>query len=399
MPHHLLIRNGRPMGGPVADILVRDGRIAEIRAGIAPPAGMPVEDARGELVLPGLVEAHTHLDKTLLGMGWHPHGAGPRLIDKIDHERGLKRGIDIDPARQSARQVVLSVAQGSTHIRSHVDVETDNGLWAIEGVLATRERYASIVDIDIVAFPQSGLLRRPGTLELMDRALAAGADVVGGIDPCAIDRDPKGHLDAIFALAQKHARPLDIHLHEPGEMGAFSLDLVFERVRALGLRGQVTVSHAFCLGTPDRDLVDPLLAAIAELDIAVMTTGPASRPAPPLRRLLEMGVRVCAGSDGIRDSWGPYGNADMLERAMFLGLRNNLRRDDELAQALHVCTQGGADTLRLRDYGLREGCVADLVIVPGETVAEAIVSRPRRRRTIKRGAVVARDGVCAMVAP
>jgi cytosine/creatinine deaminase len=399
MPDDLLIRSGRPMGGPVADILVRGGRIAEIRAGIAPPPGIPVEDAKGELVLPGLVEAHTHLDKTLLGMGWHRHAAGPRLIDKIDGERALKKKMDIDPERQSARQVVLSVANGSTHILSHVDVETDHGLWAIEGIMATRKRYAAIVDIDIVAFPQSGLLRRPGTLELMDRALVAGAEIVGGIDPCAIDRDPKGHLDAIFALSQKHAKPLDIHLHEPGEMGAFSMDLIFERIRALGLKGKVTLSHAFCLGTPDRDLVDPLIDAIVDLDIAVMTTGPASRPAPPVKRLLELGVRVCSGSDGIRDCWGPYGNADMLERAMFIGQRNGMRRDEELEQALHVCTRGGADTMRLKDYGVAPGCQADLLIVPGETIADAVVSRPRQRRTIKRGAVVARDGVCTMAAP
>jgi len=174
MPNDLLIRNGRPFGGETADILIRDGRIAQIAPGIVAP-GVPVEDAAGDLVLPGLVEAHTHLDKTPLGMGWHENTAGPRLIDKIDNERGLKRKLDIDPARQSAGQVVLSVAQGATHILSHVDVETDHGLWAIEGIMAPRARYRAIVDIEIeiVAFPQSGLLRRPGTLELMDAALAA----------------------------------------------------------------------------------------------------------------------------------------------------------------------------------------------------------------------------------
>ena len=258
MPPALLLRNGRPMGGASADILMRDGRIVQIAPAISAPDAL-VEDAGGALVLPGLVEAHTHLDKSLWGMPWRPHDAGPRLIDKIDNERALKRAIDIDPQRQSMRQVLLSVGHGSTHIRSHVDVDTDHGLWGIEGVAATRAACADLVDMDIVAFPQSGLLRRPGTLALMDAAMRAGADVVGGIDPCAIDRDPKGHLDAIFALAQKHGKPLDIHLHEPGEMGAFSFDLIFERTRALGMKGQVVVSHAFCLGTPDRELVDPMI--------------------------------------------------------------------------------------------------------------------------------------------
>jgi cytosine/creatinine deaminase len=398
MSDTLLIRNGRPMGGPAADVLIENGRITAIGAGLSAP-GAAVEDAAGALVLPGLVEAHTHLDKSLWGMGWHPNSAGPRLIDKIDNERRLKRAIDIDPARQSARQVVLSVGHGSTHIRSHVDVDTDHGLWGIEGVMATRGAYADIVDMDIVAFPQSGLLRRPGTLDLMHDAMKAGADVVGGLDPCAIDRDPKGHCDAIFALAQTYGKPLDIHLHEPGEMGAFSFDLIFERTRALGMKGQVTVSHAFCLGSPDRDLVDPLIEQIIELDIGIMTTGPASRPAPPVKRLVEAGVRVCSGSDGIRDTWGPYGNADMLERAMLVGLRNNFRRDDEVEIAFHVCTQGGADVMRLEGYGLKVGAKADLIVVKGETITHATVARPVRKLVIKHGKVVARDGLCIRTAP
>ena len=174
--------------------------------------------------------------------------------------------------------------------------------------------------------------------------MKAGCEIVGGLDPCAIDRDPKGHLDAVFGLFQRHGKPLDIHLHEPGEMGLFSFDLIVERTRALGMAGKVTVSHAFCLGG-DPAQVNPLIEELAELDIAIMTTAPASRPAPPVKKLLAAGVRVCSGSDGIRDTWGPYGNADMLERAMFVGLRNNFRRDDELRLALDVCTTEGAKVM------------------------------------------------------
>ena len=398
MSEALLVRNGRPMGGPVCDVLIRDGRIAEMAADIRAPDAV-VEDVAGALVLPGLVEAHAHLDKSLWGMGWRPNDAGPRLIDKVDNERNLKRAINIDPARQSARQVVLSVGHGTTHIRSHVDVDTEIGLWGIEGVAATRAAYADIVDIEIVAFPQSGLLRRPGTLALMDQAMREGATVVGGIDPCSMDRDPKGHLDAVFALAQKYGAPIDIHLHEPGEMGAFSFDLIFERTRALGMHGQVTVSHAFCLGSADRELVDPMIAQLAELDIAIMSTGPAARPAPPLKRLLEAGIRMCSGSDGIRDTWGPYGNADMLERVMFLGLRNGLRRDDEVELAFGVCTGGGASVMRLDGYGLQVGARADLIAVPGETITHAAVSRPLRSLVVKHGKVVARDGTCLRTSP
>lgn len=399
MTASLLLRNIRPYAGAPTDMLIENGKITKIAPNLTVPAGITLEDGRGEIVLPGLVEAHTHLDKSLWGQPWYVNEVGPKLLDKIDNERMNKRRLDIDPARQSARQSIQSSLMGSTHIRSHVDVDTEHGLWGIEGVMRTRDEYRDIVDIELVAFPQSGLLRRPGTLELMDEALRLGAEIVGGLDPCTIDRDPKGHLDAIFELCQRHGKPLDIHLHEPGEVGAFSLDLIIERTRSLGMNGKVTVSHAFCLGTPDPALIDPLIAQLAELDIAIMTTAPASRPAPPVKKLLAAGIRVCSGSDGIRDTWGPYGNADMLERAMFVGLRNNFRRDDELRLALDVCTTEGAKVMEIDGYGLSEGCAADLIVLPGETVAEAIVTRSPKRRVIKHGRIVARDGVSVRTAP
>lgn len=394
----LLLRGVRPWGGAHTDVLIRSGKISRVAPTIDAP-GVTIEEGRGDILLPGLVEAHTHLDKSLLGLPWYRNEVGPRLIDKIDNERMNKRRLGIDPFRQSARQAVLSSIHGSTHIRSHVDVDTEHGMWGIEGVMRMRAELREIVDVEIVAFPQSGLLRRPGTLELMEEAMQLGSEVVGGLDPCAIDRDPKGHLDAVFALSQRHGRPLDIHLHEPGEMGAFSFDLICERTEALGLAGKVTVSHAFCLGSPDRDLIDPLIDRLARLDIAIMTTGPASRPAPPVKRLVEAGIRVCSGSDGIRDTWGPYGNGDMLERAMLVGLRNNFRRDDELLVALEICSSRAADVMRIDGYGLAENCNADLVLVPGETVAEAIVNRSPRRRVVKRGRIVARDGQSVAKAP
>ncbi len=392
MTASLLIRNVRPNAGAALDILVEDGRIARMAKDIAAPAGVPVEDGRGEIVIPGLVEAHTHLDKSLWGLPWYVNEVGPKLLDKIDNERESKKRLDIDPARQSARQSVQSSLMGTTHIRSHVDVDTEHGLWGVEGVMATRDGYRDIVDIELVAFPQSGLLRRPGTLELMDQAMKAGCEIVGGLDPCGIDRDPKGHLDAVFGLCQKYGKPLDIHLHEPGEMGAFSMDLTIERVRALGMQGKVAISHAFCLGMPDADHARRLLDDLARERITLVTTAPAASPAPSVMACIKAGVVIAGGSDGVRDSWNPYGMGDMLERATLVGLRNNFRRDAEVELALDICTHGGAKVMGIADYGLAVGCNADLVILPGETLAEAIVERPADRTVVKRGRILARHG-------
>ena len=390
MTDTLLSRNVRPAGGAATDVLVRDGRIAAIGAGAT--GGDATFDAGGRLMIPGLVEAHTHLDKSFWGMGWHKHTAGPALIDKIETERRNRREFGIEPDRQSGRLVAQMVKLGTTHIRSHVDVDTEVGLAGIKGVMAMRERLKDVIDVEIVAFAQSGMLIRPGTLELLDQAMAMGADVVGGLDPCTLDRDPKGHLDAIFGLAETYGRPLDIHLHERGEVGAFSMELIIERTRALGMQGKVAISHAFCLGMPDADYVRRLLEDLAKERIALVTTAPASSPAPSVMACLKAGVVIAGGSDGVRDSWNPYGMGDMLERATLVGLRNNFRRDEEMELALDVCTYQGAKTMGIENYGLDVGCIADFVILPGETICEAIVERPADRTVLKRGRIVARHG-------
>ena len=290
----ILLKNLRPLGQETCDMEVRAGRIARIGKDLAAP-DLPVEDCGGALALPGLVEAHTHLDKSLWGMGWREHQAGPSLRDKIDNERKLRKEWNIDPYRQSMRQALLSLGPGSTAIRSHVDTDTDCGLAGIEGVARTREELAGQIDIEIVAFPQSGLMSRPGTLELMERALQGPADVVGGLDPCGIDADPKGQLDAVFALAEKYGKPIDIHLHEPGELGAFSMEMILDRTRAHGMQGRVTISHAFCLGMPDRDRARALVAELAEAQVHIATVATPSRPVPLAEDLRAAGVVLCAG--------------------------------------------------------------------------------------------------------
>lgn len=396
--NELLIQNVRPAGQEVADILIREGRIAAIKAGLDAP-GVPTVDGGGAIAIPGLVEAHTHIDKTVMGMGWYPNAVGTALKAMIDNERRARTELGLDPHRQSMRHALALIGAGTSHIRTHVDIDTDHGLSIVEGVFATREALKDEIDIEIVAFPQSGLLARPGTTELIDAALAAGADLVGGLDPCGIDRDPKGHLDTVFALAEKHGKGIDIHLHEIGDLGAFSLEMIFERVRAHGMQGNVAVSHAFCLGMNDWQRSQALIDQVAELDIAILTVGSPSIEVPSVKRLLGAGIRLGAGCDGVRDTWNPWSRADMLDRTRIIALKNNLRADADVETALSLSTTVGASVMRVADYGLAVGCDADLTLIEGETLAEAVVDAKPRRLTVKRGRVVARDGVALREAP
>ncbi|WP_438999592.1 amidohydrolase family protein [Variovorax beijingensis] len=389
----LLIRNVRPMGASPVDVLVRDGRIAETGAALSAPADAAVEEGGGALLLPGLVEGHTHLDKTLWGMDWYRNEVGTNLIDKIENERAFRHASGHDAAAQSLVLAKAFLALGTTRLRTHVDVDTQAGLRHLEGTLRTRQTLREVLQIQVVAFPQSGLLGRPGTAELLEQALAQGADVLGGLDPCAIDGDPVRSLDVLFGIADRHQCPLDIHLHEPGAMGAFSLDLILQRTEALGMQGKVAVSHGFCLGDLGERERDALLARMARLGVVLVTSAPPSRSVPPLMACRKAGVTVLGGNDGIRDTWSPYGTPDMLERAMLLGMRYNLRRDDELEVALDTVTHAGARGCGFEAYGLDAGCRADLVLVDAQTVAQAVVARPVRRLVVAGGRVVARNGV------
>ncbi len=387
----LLLRNIRPMGGPASDVLVRGGRIA---APGTDATGAAVEDGQGMLLLPGFVEGHTHLDKTTFHQpDWLVNEVGPRIVDKIDTEREWRARTGHDAGAASLAMARAFLAAGTTRIRSHVDVDTSGGTRHVERVLETREAMRGVQEIQVVAFPQSGILGRQGTESLLDAAMAMGADIVGGLDPCAIERDPVRHLNIVFGLAEKHRKPVDIHLHEQGSMGAFSLELILERTRALSMQGQVVVSHAFCLGDVTERERDGLLAQMAELGVAIATTAPASRPVPLVAACRAAGVTIFGGNDGIRDTWTPYGSPDMLERAMLIGLRNNFRRDDEIALAFDCVSAAGAKGCGFIDHGLHPGARADLVLVEARSLAEAVVVRPPRRVVVSGGRIVARDGV------
>jgi cytosine/adenosine deaminase-related metal-dependent hydrolase len=395
MSNSLLISNVRPGGQAKVDVLVVDGLIQKIGPGLRPPTpDTQVLDGANQLLIPGLVDGHAHLDKTLWGQPWHSHRAGPNLSDKIENERRLRLEQKLSPHLQSARGARQAISRGTTHIRSHVDIDTESGLANFEGVQATQAELKASLDMQIVAFPQSGLLIRPGTLELVEEAVKQGAAVIGGLDPAGIDRDPAGQLKAIFGLAERYGVEIDIHLHDPGDLGAFQVELIAERTRSLGLQGRVAISHVFCLGMVGEKRLQGLIELLVENRIAIMTHGPGNSPFPPILRLKEAGVRLFTGSDGVRDAWGPFGNSDMLERAWILSYRSNFRKDEELEIALDLATFGGAGVFGAQGYGLEVGCQADLVVLPGETLAEAIINRAPRKYVIKQGRLVVSEGRC-----
>ncbi|MCW5735805.1 MAG: amidohydrolase family protein [Enhydrobacter sp.] len=384
-----MIRNATLPDGSRHDVEIRDGRIAAF----LPPA----TNEPGVMLLPPLVDGHIHLDKTLLGLPWVPNqAAGNAVADRIEAERKVRAARTVSEEETGANLVKQVVASGTLHMRSHVDIDNQLGLRNLHAVLAIRERFRDLVTIQIVAFPQSGLLRSPGTAALLDEAVAQGADLVGGLDPVGIDGDLAGHLDPIFAIASRHGVGIDLHLHDGGEGGIAQMLAIAERTRTSGLKGKVAISHAFALGSVPTDLAARTADTLAEAGIAIMSHGPGAATMPPLPLLRAHGVEVFGGSDNIRDAWSPFGNGDMLERAMLIGYRANFRHDHELRLAYEMVTEAAARVLGLADYGIRIGGPADFVAIEAETLAEAVAARPRRKWVLKAGRVLARDGVLAL---
>lgn len=378
------LRDVRFADGTSGDIEIAGGVFG--RLGPA-EEGAPSIDGRGRLVLPALVEGHCHLDKTFLGLPWMGFTGAGGVPARIVREKEIRRGLSLPVEERGARLVEAEIAAGTGYLRTHVDIDAEWKLANLEAVVAIREKFRDRIDIQIVAFPQSGILASPGTEHLLDEAMRNGADVMGGLDPASIDGDPVRHLDVVFGLADRYRNPVDIHLHEGGALGLFELGLIVERTRALSMEGKVTVSHAYCLADASERELGDIAGRLAAAGVSILSSAPEERM-PPVRALREAGVTVFLGSDNVRDAWSPFGNGDMLDRAGIAARQQVFVGDDELATVLDMVTYASARALGLDGYGIAEGNVASFVLVEAESVAEAVAGRAMRRETYRRGVKV-----------
>ncbi len=385
----LVLAKAQLPDGTRCDLHIAEGRIAaRSPLGSPPPPEAQVIDCDGKLVAPSFVEGHIHLDKTLLGLPLMPHRPGATVAERIAAEKAMRRDLTTPVTERGGRLIEQIVRFGTGHVRSHVDIDTDVGLTGLESLLLLKERYADRIDLQIVAFPQSGIRRDPGTADLLDAALRSGADLVGGLDPAGIDDDLAGHLDVVFGLAERHDVGIDIHLHDPGPLGAFELREIAARTQASGMQGRVAVSHAYALGAVDDADFGRTAQELARARVAIMTNGPGTGPMPPLTRMWAAGVTVFAGSDNIRDAWSPFGNGDMLARAGLIGYRQETSAPD-LGNLFAMATTVPAAVMGVSNYGCAQGDTADLVILPVASVAEAVLGVPRDRVVLKAGRIVA----------
>jgi cytosine deaminase len=363
----IVLRDVRPWGGARSDLHVADGVITAVvpHDPDAPTdGGLPdggVIDGRGLLALPGLVNAHAHVDKSWWGKPWVSYGGEGGVQGRIAHERAHRDELGIPGVDVTLAVLRESIRTGTTAVRTHVDVDLGVGLRGIEVVREAVAALGGAVTAQIVAFPQDGVLRRPGVLDLL-------------------------------AIAERHGVGIDVHLHDGGDLGAFQIELIIDRTLRAGLQGRVNVAHGFAVGQLAAARQAELVAAMGEAGITMTTVAPIGAAPLPLHALRNAGVAVGLGTDGIRDLWSPYGTGDLLALTTQLARLSGFRYDEDLVTAARIASADAGRFVGRAVHDLVVGAPADVVLVDAENVPDAVVRAPRRALVLAGGRVVTRDG-------
>ena len=404
MTADLLIRNATlPDGRCGMDLLLREGRIEAVGQGLAAPDSAETLDADGWLLSPPFVDAHFHLDATL-SYGLPRVNASGTLLEGIALWGELKPHLTQDAIVERAMTYCdWAVARGIGAIRSHVDV-CDPRLLAVEALLHVRERVKPYLDLQLVAFPQDGVLRSPGALDNLKRALDMGVDVVGGIPHFERSMaEGARSVTLLCELAAERGLRVDMHCDESDDPLSRHVETLAFETQRMGLQGRVTGSHLTSMHSMDNYYVSKLIPLMAEAQLHAVANPlinitlqgrhdsyPRRRGMTRVPELLAAGVNVAFGHDCVLDPWYSGGSGDMLEVAS-MGLHvAQMTGLAAMRQCFDAVTANAARVLGLEGYGLEAGARADMVLLQARSPEEAIRLRAARLAVVRAGRVVAR---------
>ncbi len=400
----LLVRNVTLADGRTGqDLLALEGRIAAVGPALAAPAGTAMLDGQGQLLAPPFVDAHFHMDATL-SVGLPRANQSGTLLEGIALWGELKPQLTQDTLVERALQYCdWAVAKGLLAIRSHVDI-CDDRLLAVEALLQVRERVKPWLDLQLVAFPQDGLLRTPSALANLKRALAMGVEVVGGIPHFERTmREGAESVRILCELAAERGLRVDMHCDESDDPLSRHIETLACETQRLGLHGRVTGSHLTSMHSMDNYYVSKLLPLMREAQLHAVAnplinitlqgrhdTYPKRRGMTRVPELLAAGINVGFGHDCVMDPWYPLGSGDMLEVA-HMGLHiAQMTSQAQMRACFDAVTVNNARILGLTGYGLEVGCNADFVLLQARDVVEAIRLRATRLAVVRRATVIAR---------
>ncbi|MCM3749811.1 amidohydrolase [Paenibacillus pasadenensis] len=367
-------------------IRIGDGKIQEIEAGSAVIADeLPQYDAKGLLLLPSFKDAHIHLDKTFYGGPWKAVRPARTIFDRLQQERELLPEL-ISVSRERAEKLLeLLLSHGSTHVRSHVNIDPVSGLRLLEATKAALSSYEGKVTAELVAFPQHGLLLSDSAASVKE-AVLNGADFVGSVDPATIDGDIERSLQKLFDIAVETGAGVDLHVHDSGEAGLNTLKRVADLTDGAGWQGRVTVSHAFAFAANPQEEIQALSQRFGKLGISVASALPIGKLHMPIPMLTADGVRVELGTDSVTDHWSPFGNGDNLEKVGRLAELYGRSNELGLSQSLQYITRGITPLdAQGNQVWPAAGDEASIVLVKASCSAEAVARRAERVAVIHKG--------------
>ncbi len=398
-----IIRNVRLRGREnTCDVAIEGERIAAVETSID-ASGEREYEGQGNLLLPGLVNAHQHLDKTMLGEVMRPNRT-QTLQEAIDITLDHKRSYTTEEIASRAIPVLeAAVRHGTTAMRAFADVGTVGGLVPVEALLQIQRRFTGLVALEVVAFPQEAIIRDPGTRELMEQAIELGADVVGGLPWYErIDRHVHEHIDFCLELAQRTDRDVHMLVDDTDDPTSRSLEYLAVRTIETGYQGRVTATHCGALAAYDDNHAARVIDIVREADVTICSNAHISlvldgrsdrglirRGITRVGELLEAGVNVITAQDDVNDPYYPFGRPDQLEVAQYMAHVAHLTYPSQLETVLDMVTVNPARAMHLKDYGTAPGDRADLVLVDAPTVHEALRLIPPRRLVFYGGQLVA----------
>lgn len=405
----LLLKNVRLDGYPEPqDLLIENGSISRIT-----PAGTGTDvaevlDAEGRAVVPGFVEPHLHLDKALLDERM-PNLAGT-LEGAIKVTGALKARFTTEDVLERSRKVLdMAISQGTTAIRTQPDVDPIARTIGADAMLTLRDEYRGRVDLQVVAFPQEGIVKAPGTIELMEECLRNGADVVGGCTYNEPDVDAcKDHIRQVFDLAEKYQVPVDMHTDfwvDDSDPRYALVEHIADVTIARGMQGKVSLGHMTSLaslsGAHRVEVWDRIKEAGLNIVVLPFTDMHLNarnddhnvrRGVAPVKLMWDVEVSVGLSSNNVRNAFTPFGNADPMDVALFMAQVGHMGSPDDFRRLMHTITYDNARIVGIDDgYGIKVGDRADLVVLDATDPSTALLDRAVRTAVIKGGRIVARS--------
>jgi cytosine/creatinine deaminase len=387
----------------LCDLGIVDGCFASIGQNVTSQNALVTLDAEGRMAVPGFVEPHIHLDKALISER-APINVSGTLAEAIEILWDIKRNYNVtEIADRASRVLERALENGISRLRTHVDVDPIGGARPAQGLIRARDRFRDLIDIQIVAFPQEGIVKSPGTEALIREVMKQGVDVVGGMPfNEASLQDSRRHIEIVFDIARQFDADIDMHVDETDDPMARTLEVLAELTIANGWQGRVTAGHTCALAAYPRNYADHVIGRLREANVHMIASPatnlmlqgrlddyPKRRGVTQVKELLAAGVNVACGQDCVHDTFYPFGQNDPLEIAFLLCHASQMSQPAEILTVMDMVTNNGAKALRVPDFGVAVGAVADLVVLDARDPREAFATRLPRRWVIRRGRLIA----------